>query len=230
MSEEDGGLVAELIKKFKMAIFKCDCGQVIDTPNFEGYTHEGGFQDKTGTKWWLFVKCTNCDYDWAINKIEQQAKKLQRYNDTVGRFDLFYDEVVTIHQGKLKKGLPNIGNSMCNIYSIGYTGNRVICTPIIVMDGSHSPMDHVKDVVDKLQPACYVVVVEAWQSTAIDLKSIKPGDAEKDPNRREVLWIAGRSKEGGFNKQNTWQMFRDKIGNVKKFENLGQTTISQKLP
>jgi hypothetical protein len=231
LSEEDGGMVKILIAKYKMAIFKCDCNRIIENPNFEGYTHEGGFPDGTGTRWWIYTECPDCKYAWAIKKLDDRVKKLESTNHELGRYELFYREVETIHKTRLLSGQPNIANSVCNLYSIDQTGRRVICTPIVVTDGSHSPMDHVKEMVDRLKPACYVIVLEAWQSSRIleDLPKVKPGDAEKDPDRKEVLWIAGRSKDGNFSKTETWQIVRKKK-KIIKFENLDQTVVSSKLP
>ncbi len=221
MSEEDGGLVAELIKQYKMAIFRCTCGFLIESPNFEGYTHSGGFQDKLGSKWWLYVKCPACDYDWAIRKIEKRCQKLQSENHQSGRFELFFKECEAIHKNRLLNGEDNVVGSVCNLYTIDYTGRKVINTPIVTFD--HSPMNHVKDMVKRLSPACYVVVLNAWQS----LKPLKDGNPV---DKTEVLWVAGRSKEGGFAQTETWEVVRNLEGKVTKFENLKQTVISEKLP
>jgi hypothetical protein len=56
---------------------KCGCvqshGRDFEILKFLGYPHEGGYVDSKGRKWWLFITCPFCEYDWALCKV---AKKL----------------------------------------------------------------------------------------------------------------------------------------------------------
>jgi len=72
MTLEDGGEVAEQIKKFAKSQFNCVgiCNKVIAALPIVGYPdHPDGFADKDGRKWWLFTHCVYCGYDTALWKI-----------------------------------------------------------------------------------------------------------------------------------------------------------------
>lgn len=69
----DGGEVAEQIRKFKNVQFNCIgiCHKPIAASPIIGYPdHEGGFADKDGRKWWLFIHCVYCGYDTSLWKIK----------------------------------------------------------------------------------------------------------------------------------------------------------------
>lgn len=236
MSIEDGGLVEEQIKKYRYCIFRCTCKTVIDNPNFEGYPHDGGVQDKIGTKWWLYIKCPSCGYDWALKKLDKQILKYDD-SDVTNRYELFYEEVTKISIQKLLDNVPSPYGAAVIVYSIKHVGRKVIITPIVT-DGSHSPMEHVKSVVAKLKPACYVVVMEGWMQKRKkeDLPDIKRnyhyGDLEKAKDKSEVLFVTGRTQDGQFDVTKMYQIFKDseqKVTKVEEFKDYDMA-ISKKIP
>lgn len=74
-----GGEIAETVKQLVGEKFKCTCGHVIEIneDNFICYAHDGGLEDKSGQKWWLYIGCSKCGYDWSWRKVERKV----RYND-----------------------------------------------------------------------------------------------------------------------------------------------------
>lgn len=74
-----GGDLGKAIESMTGKSFECSCRRTIPLgSNFLAYPHEGGLADAEGNKWWLYVSCPWCDYDWSWWKIEnrlQQEKK-----------------------------------------------------------------------------------------------------------------------------------------------------------
>ncbi len=206
MSEEDGGVVAEIIKKYKFCIFNCTCKHRIETPNFQGYTHSGGFADKMGSKWWLYIECSNCKYCWAVNKLDRRIMKYddnQIATDGVNKYELFFKEVCMIHEEKLRMGIPNLFNSPCLVYSLPHKGRKVTCTPILA-DHGHSPLEYVQGVLNRMKPMVYVVVAEAWMGK----KKQNAEDVRKDPEKQEMMVCTGKSFDGTFNTTKMWKVIR----------------------
>jgi len=69
INEKLGGEVAKTILRFKGKLFKCTCGKKVTMWNFLGYPHDGGLVDGHGKKWWVFIECTKCKYQWSWSKI-----------------------------------------------------------------------------------------------------------------------------------------------------------------
>lgn len=64
-----GGSAGKVIKSLKGKKFHCSCGNVINLNHFLAYDHNGGYEDKHNNKWWIFVECSKCKYQWSIDKI-----------------------------------------------------------------------------------------------------------------------------------------------------------------
>jgi len=55
--------------------FECLCGNKIIIRDFLGYPkHPSGYADKDGEKWWIYVNCDKCNYDWSLWKIVNRIK------------------------------------------------------------------------------------------------------------------------------------------------------------
>jgi len=232
LSEEDGGAVAEVIKKYKYCVFSCTCKTRIDNPNFEGYTHSGGFADSTGSRWWMYIICPGCKYAWAINKLDRQIMK---YDDAetgesesgVSKYELFYAEVCLIQEQRLLAGMLKIAGSPCIVYSIPHKGRKVTITPVLAESGK-SPLDYVQAILDRLKPMCYVVVAEAYMGR----KGTKAKDIDTDPGKQEMLVCTGRSFDGTFNVTKMWKVIRNKDLEVTAVEQVADsnTVYTNKLP
>ena len=51
---------------------RCTCGAELPTDgaNLEAYAHDGGWPlDGLPGKWWLYVVCPECEYQWALWKL-----------------------------------------------------------------------------------------------------------------------------------------------------------------
>ena len=77
MEETMGGDVKKQIVKYGMVIFRCTCEFLIESPNIMGYEHSGGSKDSFGKRWWMYVHCPKCEYDWALHKIDKRVQKLE---------------------------------------------------------------------------------------------------------------------------------------------------------
>jgi len=74
-TEHMGGEVARIIDFLNGKPFPCSCGLILKLDGVaEGYLHDGGYEDKDGKKWWLFLHCSKCEYDWAFWKIIQRVR------------------------------------------------------------------------------------------------------------------------------------------------------------
>jgi hypothetical protein len=72
MSFADGGTVAEFVSMASGNSFDCTCGATITVKDIRGYPHEGGIPDLHGKKWWVYVRCNKCRYDWSWWKVESR--------------------------------------------------------------------------------------------------------------------------------------------------------------
>lgn len=70
-----GGEIAEIIEKLVGEKFMCTCRHVIhiEESGFICYKHDGGLKDGEGQKWWLYIGCTGCNYDWSWTKVVQRV-------------------------------------------------------------------------------------------------------------------------------------------------------------
>ena len=84
LKEDFGGEVENFIKQAKGLCFSCVCGNPIVVNQVCGYTHDGGLLDKDGKKWWVFVNCGKCNYDWSWQKILKK-KEMLSLNKTIER-------------------------------------------------------------------------------------------------------------------------------------------------
>jgi len=236
------------VKQYGSSIFKCTCGQKIENPNIQGYLHTGGIPDRTRSKWWLFVTCPRCLYQWAIRKIDNRIVHFEKDSE-LDSFRLFLSEVITMHKQGMLKGLQS--PSPCIVYSLQPNSRKVaVCA---IMCENESPMNYVKKVVEKTKPICYVVVTEAWMAPlpkdmikklaketpddafdkVNDDPRIRRGYAEKNPDRDEVLMFSARSRDGRFEENKMYQIIRNKeqkVTDVKDITLPGMDFKSKKLP
>ena len=72
MTIEDGGEIAEFIKKYKGKTIRCfgtcDKDRVMNI--FVGYEHDDGLADKDGKRFWVYFECPKCGYGHAFGKME----------------------------------------------------------------------------------------------------------------------------------------------------------------
>lgn len=71
-----GGDVQAFLEKVhgKTMICWCDLHIQISSFDFAGYPHDNGLADGQGNKWWVYLHCDNCGYDWSFWKVENRAK------------------------------------------------------------------------------------------------------------------------------------------------------------
>jgi hypothetical protein len=79
VNENMGGEVAEFIKKVKDQKFTCTCTKTFPVNQFMAYEHSGGLKDKDGKKWWVYVHCPHCSYDWSAWKLEARLDRQNKY-------------------------------------------------------------------------------------------------------------------------------------------------------
>ena len=72
MNSRVGGEAGEVMTKLLGKSLECTCGKKITIGQFLGYPHDGGYADKNGDRWWLYVHCKKCNYDWALHKLENR--------------------------------------------------------------------------------------------------------------------------------------------------------------
>jgi hypothetical protein len=77
ITERMGGEIEQKIKELKGKTFTCslNCKQKITVGAWLGYPHEGGLADKDGKKWWIYVECPKCSYDWSWHKIPNEIER-----------------------------------------------------------------------------------------------------------------------------------------------------------
>lgn len=81
LNESMGGEIAELIRYMKGKVFNCignGDGHCETVGSWFGYEHMGGISDGSGTKWWVYQKCSKTSYNVAWWKVVRLLK-FQRY-------------------------------------------------------------------------------------------------------------------------------------------------------
>jgi hypothetical protein len=86
LTQECGGKLGQTIIELMGKAFKCHCGTRIDIDGFVGYQHGGGLADKDGTKYWLFLECPHCEYQWSWSKIEVMIRKMEGLEQEEGDY------------------------------------------------------------------------------------------------------------------------------------------------
>ena len=74
-----GGSAGKLIQSLQGKKFQCSCGHTINLNHFLAYDHDGGYKDKHSNKWWIFIECPNCKYQWSIDKILTRMPTLKEW-------------------------------------------------------------------------------------------------------------------------------------------------------
>ena len=78
LTESDGGEIADFIKRVKGKEFECsvNCQQRFPITEILGYhPHDGGLANAQGEKYWVYVKCPKCGYDWSFWKVEHRLSR-----------------------------------------------------------------------------------------------------------------------------------------------------------
>jgi len=71
-----GGEVTKTIEELEHKKLHCTCGKKFTLNHFLGYPHANGLIDGHGHKWWLFVECPQCKYQWSWQKVIHRIKKV----------------------------------------------------------------------------------------------------------------------------------------------------------
>ena len=59
--------------------FQCTCGYRFNPYiNISMYPHDGGLRDCHGKRWWVYITCPRCHYQWAYWKILRHLKLVIR--------------------------------------------------------------------------------------------------------------------------------------------------------
>lgn len=77
LSFNDGGEIESFIREVTAICFNCSCGRPIVVRDIFGYPHEMGLMDKEGKKWWVFIECENCNYNWNWQKILKKKELIR---------------------------------------------------------------------------------------------------------------------------------------------------------
>ena len=78
-----GGELAQAMRELQDKPFLCTCmskqhtQRIFRIAQFEGYPHDGGLADETGEKWWLYVTCPHCGYQWSFWKLQNRLANLE---------------------------------------------------------------------------------------------------------------------------------------------------------
>ena len=70
-----GGEIARTLDIFRGVRFKCTCGQEQEIWDWKGYPHANGLEDDNGERWWIFIECTKCNYQWSWHKLANRVKQ-----------------------------------------------------------------------------------------------------------------------------------------------------------
>ena len=69
----DAGLFVDSLERLP---FECACGEVIEVPGtWKAYPHDKGLEDAQGRRWWLYITCPRCKYDWAFHKVQRRVDR-----------------------------------------------------------------------------------------------------------------------------------------------------------
>lgn len=235
MEETMGGEVKKQIIKYRLVMFNCTCKHLIESPNIMGYEHKGGHKDATGKKWWLFVHCPKCKYDWALHKIDKRVIQFEK--DTLpAHYNRFYNDMRNQDMAMRKaKRAP----SPAMMYLL-FLPNQIDVVPLEGF-GGRSPMDMVKPVLAKLNPDAYVCCAEGWfrrlkkserENWNKELKKYKYGEIQKMADKKECLTVNGSNKKGDWTKAEFFTIARDADDNITDFveDNQEPELHSDKLP
>lgn len=207
MEETMGGDVKKQIIKYGFVMFKCTCTNLIENPNIMGYEHSGGVKDATGKKWWMYVHCSKCEYDWALHKIDKQVQKMEK-DSLPYHYNRFFNDM---KEGEMKARKNKTSPSACVLFLL-YNPTYVDVIPLVGITG-RSPLDFVKPILERIdhKPDAYVVVAEAWFRMLkkeerenfkenLKNKNYHYGDIQKSPDRKECLVINGATLDGSWRK------------------------------
>jgi len=88
MTIDDGGEIKEAIKYIQRKTMFCSCGKIITLSPLIGYPHSKGHSDKNNKKWWTYVRCPFCGYEWSLWKIYQHLGRIVVQSPTTRKQDL----------------------------------------------------------------------------------------------------------------------------------------------
>jgi len=197
MEETMGGDVKKQIIKYANVMFPCTCKKIIENPNIMGYKHTGGKKDATGTKWWLYVKCGQCSYDWALHKIDRRVMLLDKQTEPDMMWKFVSDLTYKHMEGLKDKMIP----APCVIYALHFP-HIVDIIPISGFRG-RSPMDFIKPALAAENPDAWLVIAEGWMrmmkasdERKKEIEKMRYGDIAKRSDKKEVLTVHAGSKDG----------------------------------
>lgn len=77
MNVDMGGKVADRLMDVHGLEYRCRCGNEIPLTKgpgsyIMGYPHDGGTPDSDGEKWWMYIDCTECDFEITLGKAEHE--------------------------------------------------------------------------------------------------------------------------------------------------------------
>ena len=74
-----GGRAGKVIDKLTGKKFQCSCNTTFTINHFLAYDHDGGYEDSKNNKWWVFVECPNCHYQWSADKLLARISTLEEW-------------------------------------------------------------------------------------------------------------------------------------------------------
>jgi len=107
-----------------------------------------------------------------------------------------------------------------------YNKRRNEIEVVIVADCPYSPLEYAKPLIEKHDPDYYIVLSEAWvkQTNPKDYEEMKNnyqyGDIKKSPDRKEILQVTGKSKDGKSTFGKSLVIIRNEKKEIIRFEDL----------
>ncbi len=68
LTAEMGPEISGLLERTGGRSFGCFCGNEVSAAEWHGYPHADGLQDSSWKRWWAFVVCGKCKYQWSWPK------------------------------------------------------------------------------------------------------------------------------------------------------------------
>lgn len=80
MSVKMGLEVREFIEKAHGKRLRCYgiCKKTYAIDYLMGYPHDGGLEDVTGKKWWVFFKCPTCNYGTSFTHLPRRIEETEK--------------------------------------------------------------------------------------------------------------------------------------------------------
>ena len=118
MTEDMGGEIAQFIKEAKGKEFDCfgvhkrQEDSIHVASEFWGYPHDGGLEDASGNKWWVFIYCDNpakegFRYQTSFAHFKGAVDRAKREREYQKEYARDFEDLDLMERGELKESEPN---------------------------------------------------------------------------------------------------------------------------